>query len=234
MIIGSGMLATAFSPYYAQSRDVIIYAAGVSNSTCTDLREYERERARLSEALSHYPSADAFVYFGTCSVSDPKAEGSMYVRHKLAMEALVSHHPGHIIARLPQVAGKTPNPHTLLNFLYSHIARSERFTLYQNATRNIIDVDDVVAIVNTLLHDGLARQTTLNIANPVSCPIGQLVSTMEKVLGKPAVMDVVDEGGHYDIDTSLIMPVLTRLHMDFGNSYLERVINKYYGQKQPQ
>src|SRR5690606_22421455 len=132
MIIGSGMLATAFGPHYSHSSSVIIYAAGVSNSTCTDPCEYERERIRLSAAINDYALADAFVYFGTCSLLDPKVKGSMYVQHKLAMEALVSCHPRYIIARLPQVAGKTNNSHTLLNFLYSHIINNKRFTLYKN------------------------------------------------------------------------------------------------------
>ncbi len=234
MIIGSGMLATAFDPHYSHSSSVLIYAAGVSNSTCTDPCEYERERTRLSDALNNYVSTDAFVYFGTCSVSDPNVKDSIYVQHKLAMEALVSRHPRYIIARLPQVAGKTANPHTLLNFLYSHITNNKRFTLYRNATRNVIDVNDIVMIVQSLLRDRRARKITRNIANSASCAISQLVSIMEGVLSKSALVDAVDQGSHYDIDTSLIMPILTDLNIDFNNNYIERIIHKYYGKNQPQ
>ena len=43
MLIGSGMLARAFSGAFLQREDVCIYAAGVSNSSCTDAHEFARE-----------------------------------------------------------------------------------------------------------------------------------------------------------------------------------------------
>ena len=94
---------------------------------------------------------DVFVYFGTCSVADPEVRHTAYVQHKLAMEQMVSAHSRNLILRLPQVAGKTPNPHTLLNFLYGRIARSESFNLWSKARRNIIDVADVTAIAEQLI-----------------------------------------------------------------------------------
>src|SRR3546814_13994321 len=118
------------------------------------------------------------------------------------MEALVAHHSGHIIVRLPQVAGRTPNLYTLLNFLHRHICRGERFTLYKNASRNIIDVDDVVTIVKALVLSKSVRGITLNVANPTSSPVSHLVATMEKVAGKPALVDVVNKGEYYEIDIS--------------------------------
>ena len=69
MIIGSGLLAHAFSSAFLQRKDVCIYAAGVSNSSCTDAREFAREHQRLEQALRQAIHVDAFVYFGTCSVA---------------------------------------------------------------------------------------------------------------------------------------------------------------------
>jgi len=140
MIIGSGLIAHAFRTAYAQREDVCLYAAGVSNSACRDPHEFARERERLTAALNKSQAIDCFVYFGTCSVADPEVQDTDYVRHKLAMEELVAAHPRHLILRLPQVAGTTPNPHTLLNYLYAHIARSEAFQLWLDARRNIIAI----------------------------------------------------------------------------------------------
>ena len=142
MIIGSGLLAKAFTRRYADSAAVWIYAAGVSNSSCSDETEYERERERLTKALADGAAADAFVYFSTCSIGDPTAANSFYVRHKIRMEALVATHRRHVIVRLPQIAGATPNPHTLLNYLFARVSRSEAFTAWRNASRNVIDIDD--------------------------------------------------------------------------------------------
>lgn len=229
MLIGSGLLARAFAPSFSQRKNVCIYAAGVSNSDCTDIHEFARERERLMEALQLARHIDAFVYFGTCSVADPEAQNTPYVQHKLAMEQLVSAHPHHLILRLPQVAGKTPNPHTLLNFLYARIARSEAFHLWRNAERNIIDVDDVVTITGHLIADKTARNITLNIANPVSHSMADIVGVMEQAVGKRAIYDVIERGSGYPIDTCAIRPILDKAAVKFDSSYLERVINKYYG-----
>ena len=229
MLIGSGLLAQAFVSAYSQHDDVCIYAAGVSNSTCTDTNEFSRERQRLSNALQQAKHVNPFVYFGTCSVDDPEARNMPYVQHKLAMERLASTHPRFLILRLPQVAGLTPNPHTILNYLYAKIARSEAFSLWRNAKRNIVDVDDVASIVRWLVADETARNITLNIANPVSYSITDIVSVMERVVGKRAMYDVMERGSDYPIDIAPMLAILGKTSVKFGEDYLEQVIGKYYG-----
>ncbi len=231
MIIGSGLLAQAFFSAFSKREDVCIYAAGVSNSSCTDAHEFARERQRLWEALRQTMHVDAFVYFGTCSVADPDARNTPYVQHKLAMEQVVHTHPQNLVLRLPQLAGKTPNPHTLLNYLYARISRSEAFSLWKKASRNIIDVTDIVTIAQQLIADSSGRNIVLNVANPVSYRVTEIVSVMEDVIGKPAVYDVIEErGSEYQIDTSAILPVLNKSGVKFGDDYLTKVIVKYYGE----
>lgn len=228
MLIGSGLIAHAFSPEFSHREDVCIYAAGVSNSNCTDAHEFTRERQRLTKTLSQVVHDVTFVYFGTCSVADPTARETPYVQHKLAMEKLVSAHPHHLILRLPQVAGKTPNPHTLLNYLYARISRSESFSLWRNAKRNIIDVDDVATIARHLLADASFRNITLNIANSASYPMIDIVQAMERIVGKQAIYEIVERGSEYPIDIGNILPILSKTAIKFDNSYLDRTIGKYY------
>jgi nucleoside-diphosphate-sugar epimerase len=229
MIVGSGLLARAFGPAYSGRPDVCIYAAGVSNSNCDDVHEFRRERQRVDDALNQNQHAGRFVYFGTCSAYDPEISKSPYVRHKMAMEGMVRAHPRHIVLRLPQIAGKTPNPHTLLNFLYARISRSEAFHIWGGARRNIIDVDDVVSIARQLIDNGGAGSATVNIANPVDYPMSEIVDAMAGVVGKRAIFDVVDRGSAYSIETEAMQPVLVRSGVEFDGSYLRRVIAKYYG-----
>ena len=151
-----------------------------------------------------------------------------YVQHKLAMEQMVRTHPHYLILRLPQVAGKTPNPHTLLNYLYARISRSEAFSLWGKARRNIIDVEDVVAIAKQLIASNAARNATINIANVVNYPVAEIVRAMEHVVGKRAVFDVVERGSEYPIDTGAMLPVLEKAGVKFGSDYLEKVIARYY------
>lgn len=231
MIIGSGLLAQTFSNIFSQRDDVCIYAAGVSNSSCIDVQEFERERHLLSETLKQTKHLDAFIYFGTCSVADPEARNTPYVQHKLAMEQLVTAHPRHLILRLPQVAGKTPNPHTLLNYLYARISRSEAFNLWKNAKRNIIDISDVTAIANQFIADESVRNVTLNIANPISYLMIDIVGAMERAVGKRAIYYLVERGSEYTIDTSAILPLLESASVEFGSDYLDKVVRKYFGKE---
>lgn len=229
MIIGSGLLASAFAPSFLQHGKVCIYAAGVSNSGCTDLREFARERSRLMAALQQAKHFEVFLYFGTCSVADPETQNTPYVQHKLAMEKLAATHPHYLILRLPQVAGITPNPHTLLNYLYAKIARSESFSLWKNAKRNIIDVDDIADIAQQLITHLSVRNTMLNIANPRNYSMSEIVSTMERIVGKDAIYDVLERGSEYPIDVTPMLTLIDQSSLKFGDSYLEQVINKYYG-----
>ena len=229
-VIGSGLLATAFSTQGIGVPNIFVYAAGVSNSSCTDPFEFNRERERLIEALKVGEQSDGFVYFSTCSIVDPDSENSPYIRHKKEMEELTSSHRKFLIVRLPQVAGRTPNPHTLLNYLYTRVSRSERFIVWAHATRNIIDIDDAVTIVRELLRDGNSRQTMVNVANSRSYNIRDIVAMMEKVVGKRAIIEMIAKGVPYTIDTSGIAPIVRDLKLAFDNCYLERVMRKYYGQ----
>ena len=228
MIIGSGLLARAFAPLFAQRGEVLIYAAGVSNSACSDVREFARERQRLSDGLKNCQSRETFVYFGTCSVMDPEAINTPYVQHKLAMERLVATHPRYLILRLPQVAGRTPNPHTLLNFLYARVSRSEEFSLWRYAKRNIIDVVDIVAITQCLLEDITARNSTFNVANPINHSMMNIVNAMENVVGKRAIYTILDRGSDYAIETGKIQSLVDKTNVKFGDDYIQRVISNYY------
>jgi nucleoside-diphosphate-sugar epimerase len=229
MIVGSGLLARAFGAAYSGRPDICVYAAGVSNSNCGDANEFLREQQRVGDALNQHRHVDAFVYFGTCSSYDPEISNKPYVQHKMAMERMIRGHPRHVVLRLPQIAGKTPNPHTLLNFLYARISRSEAFNIWGGAKRNIIDVDDVVSIARQLIANGANRNVTVNIANPVNYSMAEIVDAMVGVVGKRAIFEVVDRGSDYFIETSGMQSALAMSGVEFGENYLRKVFAKYYG-----
>ncbi|MDO8652459.1 MAG: NAD-dependent dehydratase [Undibacterium sp.] len=230
MIVGRGMLANAFTQIYLSDPDTWIYASGVSNSVCTDDAEFLRERSQLSAVLADTNADQTFVYFGTCSVADPSALNTPYVQHKLAMEKLVTAHPGHLIFRLPQIAGKTNNPHTLLNTLHRHAVTGEEFPVWRNAFRNIIDIDDVVTIVMRYVGSPLQRQLVLNVANPECSPIGEIVKAMEHAMGRKMRVQMIERGTHYPIDVTSMLNSGFARDCIFDENYLERVISKYHAQ----
>lgn len=229
MIIGSGLLAKAFEDRFAAHVGVCIFASGVANSQCADPAEFERERRLLQDTLVRLSPDVLFVYFGTCSVADPAAAGSPYVSHKLAMESLIADRPRYLICRLPQVAGRTRNPYTLLNYLAAYISEGRRFALWTRATRNIIDVHDVAALVDEMIQSGVINNRVVNVASPTNHAMAEIVAPMERVLQRKAIFDRVERGSSYDIDVHEIVPLCDAAGVDFQNNYLERVIGKYYG-----
>lgn len=231
MIIGSGLLANSFPDTFRTQEDVCIYAAGVSNSGCTDQFAFDRERQLLVNALKTFSNANKFVYFGTCSVADPEAKLAPYVLHKLKMESLVLEHSNGLVLRLPQVAGNTSNPHTLLNYLYTCISSGKSFDVWAKARRNIVDVMDISLITQALIKNDVDDTRIFNIANKINYSMLDIVRVMESAVGKRAIFNTVDRGSDYAIDISKISHILKILQLQFSDHYLQDVVRKYYAKK---
>ena len=109
MIVGSGDIASVLP----NRDDLLFFASGVSNSQCTDEKEYDRE-VRL---LMSQDDRAHIVYFSSLGVmwSDTR-----YFQHKRYMEALVQENfPVYTIVRLGNIDFGT-NPNTLINYLRTH------------------------------------------------------------------------------------------------------------------
>jgi len=226
MIIGNGLIASAFKSRFGDDPSVIVFASGVSNSRESRGEEFLREKQILMECMSYEKFT---LYFSTCSINDPELLDAPYVVHKKEMETLVRSSQDYAIFRLPQVVGKTPNPNTLTNYLYKQIMSETHFQVWRHAMRNLIDVDDVASIVTHLIRASLANRITMNIACPFSISIPQLVNVFELVLGKKANYAFVEAGGAYSIDSSLAIEAANQIGVDFEENYIEKLIRKYYG-----
>ena len=113
-VIGNGMLAQALLNYFKTNQDLVFFASGVSNSDCTDTKQFERERTLLCKELDKNLLTNKFIYFGTCSIYDPDSQEKPYLTHKINMEKLVLSHPCGCVFRLPQLAGSNGPQNNLL------------------------------------------------------------------------------------------------------------------------
>jgi len=230
MIIGNGLLARAFAPYFAERDDVVIFASGVSNSRETDPAAFARERAMLDRALDRAVAQDQLlVYFSSCSIADPELTQAPYVLHKHATEKLLAERaPRMAIFRLPQVVGRTPNPHTLTNYLHQTIASGKHFQVWNRARRNLIDVDDVAQIGRRLIERGDTVNRAVNIACPYSVAVPDLVALFETVMDRQARYDLVDSGGSYHIDVDPAMSAAAEAGVVMDQNYVIQLLRKYY------
>jgi nucleoside-diphosphate-sugar epimerase len=226
MIVGNGLVATAFRPWFAKDAGRLVFASGVSNSRETRAEEFARERALLEP---HIGRDALLLYFSTCSINDRELADSGYVVHKKAMEALVREADRYAIFRLPQVVGRTRNPNTLTNYLHQKVSTGEPFQVWRNARRNLIDVDDVASMARHLLADGYAEGKTIDLASPFYISIPELVRIFEAVLRRSANYNITDAGGAYPIETSVSVEAARSCGVRFDRSYVRLLVDKYYG-----
>jgi hypothetical protein len=226
MIIGNGLLAKVFSHRYIDRSDVTIFASGVSNSTETQSAAFEREHRLLLEHMEG--SRSKFVYFGSCAVGNPQEAVTPYLAHKAAMELLVLRSGNGVVLRLPQVVGRSDNIHTLTNYLYHHIVSGEHFTIWSHAERNLIDVDDILSIASFVIDEQWGVHDVIPIAALKSTLMPHIVRTFEEVLGVKGNFSIVNKGVPFPIDTSIARYISSRIRIDLGEGYLERILQKYY------
>ena len=227
MVIGNGMIAKRFSRF-AGDAGRLVFASGVSNSSNTSEDAFTRESDLLIQQMGQYPAATV-IYFSTCSIYDPSLQDSAYVLHKLKMEELIkSVASSYIIFRVSNPVGFTDNPHTLINYFTEHIRRKEPLSIWQYASRNLIDLDDMARICEAVMEDEQYLNKVINVANPVNYPVLQIVQAIEAHFGSKGNYYLVEKGNSPMIDTSDIQPFYSKLHIDFGNDYLQRLLKKYY------
>lgn len=227
MIIGNGMVAKGFQAY-EKDNDVLVFASGVSNSANMDETQFLREKVLLQKIIQEHPKKK-LVYFSTCSVYDVSLRSSPYVLHKLEMEAMIEQYHDHFaIFRVSNIAGKTENPHTVLNYFYTHIRDGLHFYLWKNAARNIIGMDDIFTICNVIIKENLFENDIINVANPVNYPVTEIVQAIEIYLGKKGDYTIIDKGDSPLINLSKMKSLPDTCQIEFGAHYLEKLFQKYF------
>ncbi|HTN07651.1 NAD-dependent epimerase/dehydratase family protein [Agriterribacter sp.] len=227
MVIGNGLVAKAFDAY-STGNHFLIFASGVSDSTNTDKKAFDREKQLLIKCLKEH-TEKVLVYFSTCSVYDTVVNKTPYVLHKLEMEGLIADlHKHYYIFRISNLAGQSANPHTVLNFFVQHILSGTSFFLWNNASRNIIDVDDAFSICNYILKQDCSYNKIINIANAVNYDVKVIVHEIEHFFKKKGNYTLVENSSHPEIDVSEIQSIVSALNINFDQDYLRKIINKYY------
>lgn len=227
MVTGHGMIATHFQSYQANN-SFLIFASGVSNSRNGEAAAFEREAALLQAMISAHPDK-RLVYFSTCSIYDPAEKNSLYVLHKIELEKyIIAHAPKYLILRVSNLAGKSSNPHTVLNFFFHHIKNKIPFQAWMQATRNLIAISDLYRVTDHILQKGLFQNQVINVANPVSYTVPEIIEAFERQLQTHASYEPIQKGQPFNPDITSVLPLYQTLQLDFNEKYLDNLIKKYY------
>lgn len=125
MIVGNGDIATALreNKDFETTKDIVFFAAGVSNSKEIRSEEFFKEL----DLLNSQPSIKHLVYFSSLSIYHTQ---SPYTLHKLNMEKFVKKtFVTSTIIRLGNIIWGN-NPNTFINNLTNKIKNNEEFAIY--------------------------------------------------------------------------------------------------------
>jgi len=229
MIIGKGLIANGFK-FYKNEKKALIFASGVSNSNESCEAEFKREKELLQQVkeLKNLNDGYLLVYFSTTALLDPSQEKNYYVKHKKNMEELVKEANKFIIFRLPQITGKSSNPNTLVNFLHRKVYSEERFDLWVNAKRDIIDIEDTFKICHQIIEEGNSYNRIINIGTGIGHSIKSIVHCLEGITGKKALYEEKDLGSTFKCDLTLSIQTAEKILLNFKDDYLSKTLKKYY------
>lgn len=227
MIIWNWLIANAFKDY-ENNDDVLIFASWVSNSQNKDLLLFKKEIDLLEKTLKENPNK-LLVYISSCSIDDETMKNSLYVKHKINAENTIKYlSKNYLIIRTSNPVWKTKNPNTLLNFLYEKIVSWEKFNVWINARRNLIDVEDLFKISKEIIDNNLFNNSTINIANKLYFDILEIVKIFENITKYKANYTIEKLWWTPNINIENIEKVIEKLNINFDKSYLEKLIKKYY------
>jgi len=233
MLIGNGLIAKAFSRY-KDNDEVVVFASGVSNSKEVDEKRYKREELLLKDTLSKC-NEKVFVYFSTTSIYDDELKNSQYCLHKLYMEEIIkSSATNYYIFRLSEVVGKSKNKYQIVNYFYNTIKNQESFTLWQNACRRLIDIEDVYLLCDILITNKIYINNTYNITTPQKINVVEIVTILEKILNMKSKTKLEDKGSCYEIQGKCIYDILknkTEFEYIWKRDYVNNLLTKYFVKK---
>lgn len=227
-VVGRGMLAQAFSSAQESGPPAIICAAGVADSQTSDEVAFERERRLLGNLTRRARESNSvLVYFSGAPVYGRTTEirvetarmapETPYGRHKLQCETLVtSSGARHLVLRLPNIVGPVGHPNQLVPSLIAQ-AVTGSMQIMADATRDLIDVDDVVRIVAGLIRAEPAS-SIVNVASGRSMPVSRLGETIASVLGLTPSVHSIKGGDRQEFSTAFIRELLPN-YPEFDSDY---------------
>jgi UDP-2-acetamido-2,6-beta-L-arabino-hexul-4-ose reductase len=148
MIIGKGSIAKVLT----DRDDIVFFASGVSNSSCVDEKEYERE----FNLLKTIPIDKHVVYFSNLGIYYKK---DRYTQHKIDIEEYIrNHYLSYTIVRI-EVCEWVKTPHTILNVFKSQLNQGIE-PVIQDTTRYVLSLSEFLYWVN-LIQPGVRNEMNI-------------------------------------------------------------------------
>ena len=130
MIIGNGSIAKILE----DREDIVFFASGVSNSSCTDEKEYKRE----FNLLKSITTDNHIVYFSNLGIYYKQ---DRYTQHKQEIEEYIrDNYKSYTIVRI-EVCEWVKTPNTILNVFKHQLAKGIEPKI-QDTTRYVLSLNE--------------------------------------------------------------------------------------------
>ncbi len=221
-VIGNGFIAKKFKKYlkFIKKNNVIVYAAGISNSLERNKNNLNKEINRLKKILDN--NKKKIIYISTYSVNDNSRKKKPYVKNKIKIEKIIQKiSKEYLIIRLPEIIGRNKNPKTLTNFFYNNIIANKKFIVHKNVQRNLLDIDDAIKKCIKIIIINKNKNKKINILNKNFYTPLQIVKNFEKILSKKAFYN-------FNIIKKNKLSLKNNYFVNSSKNYLLKILKKHY------
>ena len=221
-VIGNGFIAKKFKKYlkFIKKNNVIVYAAGISNSLERNKNNLNKEINRLKKILDN--NKKKIIYISTYSVNDNSRKKKPYVKNKIKIEKIIQKiSKEYLIIRLPEIIGRNKNPKTLTNFFYNNIIANKKFIVHKNVQRNLLDIDDAIKKCIKIIIINKNKNKKINILNKNFYTPLQIVKNFEKILSKKAFYN-------FNIIKKNKLILKNNYFVNSSKNYLLKILKKHY------
>jgi hypothetical protein len=148
MIIGNGSIAKVLK----DRNDLIFFASGVSDSSCIDEKEYDRE----FNLLKTIPADQHIVYFSNLGIY---YKTDRYTQHKINIEEYIRNNfKSYTIVRI-EVCEWVTTPNTILNVFKKQLSQGTE-PVIQDTTRYILSLNEFLYWVD-LIQTGVRNEMNI-------------------------------------------------------------------------
>lgn len=148
MIVGKGSIARVLT----DRDDLVFFASGVSNSSCIDEKEYERE----FNLLKTIPTDQHVVYFSNLGIYYKK---DRYTQHKIDVEEYIrNNYKTYTIVRI-EVCEWVTTPNTILNVFKKQLSQGNE-PIAQDTTRYILSLKEFLYWID-LIQSGVRNEMNI-------------------------------------------------------------------------
>ena len=230
-IIGKGFIAKNLYKINGviKESNYIIYAAGISNSKIKSHNELKKE-INLFKKFIDKNRNNKIVYISTADVTNNLKKRSRYVKNKIIIEKLIQKYfKKYIIIRLPQIIGKSKNKNTLINFFYDKIKKGGNIELLNNVKRNLLDINDVLKMIKTILINKKIKRKIIVLSNKYSLKPIEIIKILELKQRKRAKYYFRESKKQiWNLNFDKNLKYFNKAKIKFDRDYFTKVINKYY------